>query len=100
MTSTTRVVGQFTVDGSSDPIRTRGKSLVFIGSGNFGAPAGTVTLELKLEDGTWQAIATQLIDTLGAAGQVYSKIEVPDNLTVRATLTGATGPALDYILQG
>ena len=100
MSLVTRITGNFSGNGSSDPIRTRGESLVFIGSGSFGAPAGTITLELQLVDSTWQAIDAALIDTLGAAGQVYSKLKVPDNLTVRATLAGATGPNLDYIPQG
>ncbi len=100
MSFTTRVTGTFTGNGSSAPIRTRGESLVIIGSGNFGAPAGSITLELRLEDGSWQALDISLIEELATPGQKYSKLKVPDNLTVRATLAGATAPALNYILQG
>lgn len=96
---TSRVSGTLTDNGSTASIVTRGKSLSFIaGSNVFGG--GTITLELQLTDGSWQAFNTAMIDAVSAEGQVYSKLEMPDSLTVRATLAGATGPNIPFILQG
>ncbi len=92
-----RIVGNFSADGSSAAIRTTDRPIVLIGSGTFGA--GTITVEVKLVDGSWQALNTAIIDALAAPGQVITKLDFPDNFEIRATLAGATSPNINYILQ-
>lgn len=93
-----RVTGQLTADGSTPPITTGEGALFLVASGAFGG--GTLTLEVQLTDGTWQALAGAIIGTLSAAGQVLSAENFPPHFSVRATLAGATTPTVDFILRG
>lgn len=92
-----KVTGTFSGNGNSAEIVTTGQGLFVSARGTWGS--GTVTLQLKLTDGTWVAIDTGIMAAITADGDKFVSRFAP-GLTLRLALTGATGPDIDYIIQG
>lgn len=88
-----RKVSAALTDNGSTPSLELGPSgrLVMTAAGDFGTPAGTVNLEVRMPNGNWVLSGT-ISQSLGADGEVAGVLA--HGLNVRATLGGATSPDL------
>ena len=94
--TTSRVVGTFAADGQSNEIRSTGRPLFVSGQDTFGG--GTISVQYKLEDGTFAAFAAGIVPTLAAVGEILVP-DIPPNMILRLDLAGSAAPSLDFILQ-
>ena len=86
--------GSLSADGSSADQQWRGGTGFVTASGTFGG--GTLELELSLNGGSTYVGA-------GTGGQLTSAgsfvFELPDDALIRVTLSGSTGPSLEYTIS-
>jgi len=88
------VRGTFVANGSSAEAQIQQGGLIYIGSaGGEAFGGGTVTVQIKGIDGNYYASQ----DT-STASDVFA-IEPPVPCSIRLTLTGATSPDIDYVIQ-
>lgn len=88
------VSGTFADNGSSSPVEIVSRGIAFIGSsGGTTFGSGTVTVQLQAPNGDW--CSSSQVAT--ASDVLAIDVQLPTN--VRLTLTGATGPDIDYAIQ-